>query len=84
MIRRLEGNLFDVHGNQVVQFLRDTVLLLHNLSQKDKLFQEHCLEVLHQYDHVMPGIRAIFRKVPNLKTCEGEPDSKKTCLFRKY
>lgn len=70
MIRRLEGNLFDVHGNQVVQFLRDTVLLLHNLSQKDKLFQEHCLEVLHQYDHVMPGIRAIFRKVPNLKTCE--------------
>ncbi|XP_066472185.1 ATR-interacting protein isoform X2 [Tiliqua scincoides] len=69
-IRRLEGNLFGVHGNKVVQFLRDTVLLLHNLSQKDKLFQEHCLEVLHQYDHVMPGIRAIFRKVTNLKACE--------------
>ncbi|XP_060095877.1 ATR-interacting protein isoform X2 [Heteronotia binoei] len=69
-VRRVEGNLFDVRGKQVVQFLRDTVLLLHSLSQKDKLFHDHCLEVLHQYDHVMPGVRAILRKVPDLKTCE--------------
>ncbi|XP_054834288.1 ATR-interacting protein isoform X2 [Eublepharis macularius] len=69
-VRWVEGNLFDVHGKQVVQFLRDTVLLLHSLSQKDKMFHDHCLEVLHQYDHVMPGIRAILRKVPNLKACE--------------
>nr|XP_056712652.1 ATR-interacting protein [Euleptes europaea] len=69
-VRRVEGSLFDVRGKQVVQFLRDTVLLLHSLSQKDKLFHDHCLEVLHQYDHVMPGVRAILRKVPNLKACE--------------
>lgn len=71
-VRRVEGNLFDVQGKQVVQFLRDTVLLLHSLSQKDKLFHDHCLEVLHQYDHVMPGVRAILKKVPNLKACEGK------------
>ncbi|XP_061474028.1 ATR-interacting protein [Rhineura floridana] len=69
-VRRVEGNVFDGRGKQVVQLLRDTVLLLHSLSQKDKLFHEHCLEVLHQYDHVMPGVRAILRKVPNLKACE--------------
>lgn len=28
---------------------RDTVLLLHGLSRKDKLFTVHCVEVLHQY-----------------------------------
>ncbi|XP_015272740.1 PREDICTED: ATR-interacting protein isoform X2 [Gekko japonicus] len=69
-VRRVEGNLFDVRGKRVVRFLRDTVLLLHSLSQKDKLFHDHCLEVLHQYDHVMPGVRAILRKIPNLKACE--------------
>ncbi|XP_077181856.1 ATR-interacting protein isoform X2 [Paroedura picta] len=69
-VRRVEGSMFDAHGKKVVQFLRDAVLLLHSLSQKDKLFHDHCLEVLHQYDHVMPGVRAILRKVPNLKACE--------------
>ncbi|XP_042305576.1 ATR-interacting protein isoform X2 [Sceloporus undulatus] len=69
-VRKVEGNLFDVHGKQVIQFLRGTVLLLHSLSQKDKLFHEHCLEVLHQYDHVMPGVRAILRKAGRLKACE--------------
>uniref|UniRef100_A0ACB8EHJ1 Uncharacterized protein n=1 Tax=Sphaerodactylus townsendi TaxID=933632 RepID=A0ACB8EHJ1_9SAUR len=69
-VRRVEGNLCDARGRQVVQFLRDAVLLLHSLSQKDKLFHDHCLEVLHQYDHVMPGVRTILKKVPNLKACE--------------
>ncbi|KAJ7316766.1 hypothetical protein JRQ81_002928 [Phrynocephalus forsythii] len=69
-VRKAEGNMFDVQAKQIIQFLRSTVLLLHNLSQKDKLFHEHCLEVLHQYDHVMPGIRAILRKSENLKACE--------------
>ncbi|XP_053157872.1 ATR-interacting protein isoform X2 [Hemicordylus capensis] len=69
-VRRVERNLFDARGKRVVQFLRDTVLLLHSLSQKDKLFHEHCLEVLHQYDDVMPGVRAILKKVPNLKAYE--------------
>ncbi|KAH0630065.1 hypothetical protein JD844_012660 [Phrynosoma platyrhinos] len=69
-VRKVERNLFGVHGKQVIQFLQDTVLLLHSLSQKDKLFHEHCLEVLHQYDHVMPGVRAILRKAGRLKACE--------------
>ncbi|OXB58171.1 hypothetical protein ASZ78_006943 [Callipepla squamata] len=47
-----------------------TLDLLINLSQKDKLFHEHCLEVLHQYDQAMPGIRAILRKTKKLSACE--------------
>ncbi|NXF76485.1 ATRIP protein, partial [Sclerurus mexicanus] len=54
-IRRAENSLC-AHKEQIIQFLRDAVLLLHSLSQKDKLFHEHCLEVLHQYDQAMPGI----------------------------
>ncbi|NWW62966.1 ATRIP protein, partial [Ifrita kowaldi] len=59
-IRRSETSLC-AHKERVIQFLRDAVLLLHSLSQKDKLFHEHCLEVLHQYDQAMPGIRAILK-----------------------
>ncbi|NXX13680.1 ATRIP protein, partial [Podargus strigoides] len=54
-IRRSEKSLC-AYKEQIIQFLRDTVLLLHSLSQKDKLFHEHCLEVLHQYDQAMPSI----------------------------
>ncbi|NWV06374.1 ATRIP protein, partial [Ptilonorhynchus violaceus] len=68
-IRRSENSLC-AHKEQVIQFLRDAVLLLHSLSQKDKLFHEHCLEVLHQYDQAMPGIRAILRKTQKLSACE--------------
>uniref|UniRef100_A0A8C2YBL4 ATR interacting protein n=2 Tax=Coturnix japonica TaxID=93934 RepID=A0A8C2YBL4_COTJA len=68
-IRRSESSLC-AHKEQVIQFLRDAVLLLHSLSQKDKLFHEHCLEVLHQYDQAMPGIRAILRKTKKLSPCE--------------
>lgn len=60
------------HKEQVIQFLRDAVLLLHSLSQKDKLFHEHCLEVLHQYDQAMPGIRAILKKTEKLSASEGK------------
>ncbi|KAG8436255.1 hypothetical protein GDO86_007380 [Hymenochirus boettgeri] len=56
--------------SKVVQFLRDAVLLLHCLSQKDKNFSEHCLEVLHQYDQALSGIRAVFRKAQVLKESE--------------
>ncbi|NXW38014.1 ATRIP protein, partial [Phaetusa simplex] len=54
-IRRSENSLC-AYKERIIQFLRDAVLLLHSLSQKDKLFHEHCLEVLHQYDQAMPGI----------------------------
>ncbi|XP_025032341.1 ATR-interacting protein [Python bivittatus] len=70
MIRKMEGTVFDVHEKQVVQFLREAVLLLHSLSQKDRLFHEHCLEVLHQYDCVLPGVTAVLRKGQHLKACE--------------
>ncbi|KFQ23214.1 hypothetical protein N332_14960, partial [Mesitornis unicolor] len=54
-IRRSENSLC-AYKEKIIPFLRDAVLLLHSLSQKDKLFHEHCLEVLHQYDQAMPGI----------------------------
>ncbi|NXD05958.1 ATRIP protein, partial [Nothocercus nigrocapillus] len=54
-IRRSESTLCS-YKEHILQFLRDAVLLLHSLSQKDKLFHEHCLEVLHQYDQAMPGV----------------------------
>ncbi|XP_009879580.1 PREDICTED: ATR-interacting protein [Charadrius vociferus] len=68
-IRRSENSLC-AYKERITQFLRDAVLLLHSLSQKDKLFQEHCLEVLHQYDQAMPGIRAILKKTQKLSACE--------------
>lgn len=57
---------------QTVRCLRDTVLLLHSLSQKDKLFTVHCVEVLHQYDQVMPGVSTLIRALPDVTDCEGK------------
>ncbi|XP_068275966.1 ATR-interacting protein [Nyctibius grandis] len=68
-IRRSENSLC-AYKEQIIQFLRDAVLLLHSLSQKDKLFHEHYLEVLHQYDQAMPSIRAILKKTQKLSACE--------------
>ncbi|XP_065498722.1 ATR-interacting protein [Caloenas nicobarica] len=68
-IRRSENSLC-AYKEQIIQFLRDAVLLLHSLSQKDKLFHEHCLEVIHHYDQAIPGIRAILKKTQKLSTCE--------------
>jgi len=73
-IRRSENSLC-AYKEQIIQFLRDAVLLLHGLSQKDKLFHEHCLEVLHQYDQAMPSIRAILKKTQKLSACEGKIES---------
>ncbi|XP_025971760.2 ATR-interacting protein isoform X2 [Dromaius novaehollandiae] len=53
-IRRSESTSC-AYKEHILQFLRDAVLLLHSLSQKDKLFHERCLEVLHQYDQAMPS-----------------------------
>uniref|UniRef100_F7A021 ATR interacting protein n=1 Tax=Xenopus tropicalis TaxID=8364 RepID=F7A021_XENTR len=69
-LRRLSLHLLTTTKNKVVQFLRDAVLLLHSLSQKDRNFHEHCLEVLHQYDQALPGVRALFKKVQVLKENE--------------
>ncbi|XP_041617756.1 ATR-interacting protein isoform X2 [Vulpes lagopus] len=55
---------------RTVRCLRDTVLLLHGLSQKDKLFTVHCVEVLHQYDQVMPGVSMLIRGLPDVADCE--------------
>lgn len=53
-----------------VQLLRETAMLLYNFFQKDKNFSEHCLEVLHQYDQAVPGVRAVLRKCNILKENE--------------
>ncbi|MGH0142557.1 UNVERIFIED_CONTAM: hypothetical protein FKN15_070488 [Acipenser sinensis] len=53
-----------------VQLFREGVLLLHYLFQRDKNFSEHCLEVLHLHDQVIPGIRDTFRKIPQLMESE--------------
>ncbi|XP_007642972.1 ATR-interacting protein isoform X2 [Cricetulus griseus] len=55
---------------QTMRCLRDTVLLLHSLSQKDKFFTVHCVEVLHQYDQVMPGVSMLIRALPDVADCE--------------
>ncbi|XP_031201658.1 ATR-interacting protein isoform X2 [Mastomys coucha] len=55
---------------QTTRCLRDTVLLLHSLSQKDRLFTVHCVEVLHQYDQVMPGVSMLIRALPDVTDCE--------------
>lgn len=57
---------------QTIRCLRDTVQLLHSLSQKDKLFTVHCVEVLHQYDQVMPGVSMLIRALPDVTDCEGK------------
>uniref|UniRef100_A0A8C5WK72 ATR-interacting protein n=1 Tax=Leptobrachium leishanense TaxID=445787 RepID=A0A8C5WK72_9ANUR len=60
---------FAAHS-KCVQFLRETVLLLHTISQKDKNFNEHCLEVLHQYDQAVPGVRTVLKKFNVLREME--------------
>ncbi|OCT85584.1 ATR interacting protein L homeolog isoform X1 [Xenopus laevis] len=69
-LRRLSLKVLTATKTKMVQFLRDAVLLLHSLSQKDRNFHEHCLEVLHQYDQALPGVRILFKKVQVLKDNE--------------
>ncbi|XP_041047873.1 ATR-interacting protein isoform X1 [Carcharodon carcharias] len=82
-VRISQQNLPSPNNEAVVQFLRETVLLLYSLSQRDKNFTDHCLDVLHLYDQVMHGIKAIFKKIPDLEEseelaleelCSHEPD----------
>lgn len=72
-VRRAGGPPRTERQRRTVRCLRDTVLLLHGLSQKDKLFTVHCVEVLHQYDQVMPGVSTLIRGLPDVTDCEGEP-----------
>ncbi|XP_078270154.1 ATR-interacting protein [Rhinoraja longicauda] len=69
-IRLSTQNLSSLGNQAVVQFLRETVLLLHCLSQRDKNFTDHCFVVLHLYDQVMHGIKAIFKKLADLEENE--------------
>ncbi|XP_022353972.1 ATR-interacting protein isoform X6 [Enhydra lutris kenyoni] len=72
-VRRAGGPPRTDQQKRTVRCLRDTVLLLHGLSQKDKLFTVHCVEVLHQYDQVMPGVSMLIRGLPDVADCEGKP-----------
>ncbi|XP_011794558.1 PREDICTED: ATR-interacting protein isoform X1 [Colobus angolensis palliatus] len=69
-VRRASGPPRTDQQRRTVRCLRDTVLLLHGLSQKDKLFIMHCVEVLHQYDQVMPGVSMLIRGLPDVTDCE--------------
>ncbi|XP_007953479.1 ATR-interacting protein [Orycteropus afer afer] len=69
-VRRAEEHPRTDQQKRTVRCLRDTVLLLHSLSQKDKLFTVHCVEVLHQYDQVMPGVSTLIRGLPDVTDCE--------------
>ncbi|XP_037384444.1 ATR-interacting protein [Talpa occidentalis] len=69
-VRRAGGPPRTDQQKRTVRCLRDTVLLLHSLSQKDKLFTVHCVEVLHQYDQVMPGVSMLIRGLPDVTDCE--------------
>lgn len=60
-----------------LQVLREALMLLHWLLLKDSSFSEHCLDVLHMYDQVIPAIRDTFRLVPDLSESEGGF----TCLY---
>ncbi|XP_039693592.1 ATR-interacting protein isoform X6 [Pteropus medius] len=71
-VRRAGGPPRTDQQKRTVRCLRDTVLLLHSLSQKDKLFTVHCVEVLHQYDQVMPGVSMLIRGLPDVTDCEAE------------
>ncbi|KAK2906767.1 hypothetical protein Q8A67_005752 [Cirrhinus molitorella] len=53
-----------------LQLLREALMLLHWLLLKDSSFSEHCLDVLHMYDQVIPAIRDTFRLVPDLSESE--------------
>lgn len=54
-----------------VQVLREALMFLHWLLLKDSSFSEHCLDVLHMYDQVIPAIRDTFRLIPDLSDSEG-------------
>ncbi|XP_040850330.1 ATR-interacting protein isoform X2 [Ochotona curzoniae] len=69
-LRRAGAVPMTTQQRRTVRCLRDTVLLLHSLSQKDKLFTMHCVEVLHQYDQVMPGVSTLIRGLPDVTDCE--------------
>ncbi|XP_036905711.1 ATR-interacting protein isoform X2 [Sturnira hondurensis] len=69
-VRRAGRAPWTEQQKRTVRCLRDAVLLLHSLSQKDKLFAVHCVEVLHQYDQVMPGVSALIRGLPDVTDCE--------------
>jgi len=69
-VRRAGGPPRTERQKRTMRCLRDTVLLLHGLSQKDKLFTVHCVEVLHQYDQVMPGVSMLIRGLPDVADCE--------------
>ncbi|XP_042195685.1 ATR-interacting protein isoform X2 [Callorhinchus milii] len=59
-----------VTEQQGVTFIRETLLLLHRLSQRDKHFTEHCVQVLHQHSQALHGIRHILQQIPDLEESE--------------
>ncbi|XP_043078532.1 ATR-interacting protein isoform X2 [Puntigrus tetrazona] len=65
--RSLGGRGWTGPGSQV---LREALMLLHWLLLNDSSFSEHCLDVLHMYDQVVPAVRDTLRLVPDLSESE--------------
>ncbi|XP_056304301.1 ATR-interacting protein isoform X2 [Danio aesculapii] len=59
-----------IRSSPGLQVLREALMLLHWLLLKDSAFSEHCLDVLHMYDQVIPAIRDTFRQLPDLSESE--------------
>ncbi|XP_039626776.1 ATR-interacting protein isoform X1 [Polypterus senegalus] len=53
-----------------IQLIRQGLLLLHYLFQRDKNFPDHCLDVMHLYDQFILGVRDTFNKIPQLMDSE--------------
>ncbi|XP_041946026.1 ATR-interacting protein [Alosa sapidissima] len=53
-----------------VILLREALMLLYWLLQNDSNFSDHCLDVLHMYEKMIPAIRDTFRTIPNLTESE--------------
>ncbi|XP_031424344.1 ATR-interacting protein [Clupea harengus] len=53
-----------------VTLLREALMLLYWLLQNDSNFSDHCLDVMHMYEQMIPAIRDTFRMVPNLTESE--------------
>ncbi|KAL2091522.1 hypothetical protein ACEWY4_013785 [Coilia grayii] len=53
-----------------VTVLREALVLLCWLVQNDSNFSDHCLDVVHMYEQMIPAIRDTFRMIPNITESE--------------
>ncbi|XP_017286990.1 ATR-interacting protein [Kryptolebias marmoratus] len=57
-------------SSQAASLLRECLLLLHWLLQHHGSFSESCRPLLHMYDQMIPAVREMLRKIPDLSESE--------------